>query len=341
MAKSAGERAILKEEKREEREKKRRIEQANKMLIPVSKKTNLSLGIISFDPEGTFRLTDKRWMKVFEADGDVSNLMANMKNLSGRIRMTMHLGADSGRETCHISLMETGEIYEEVRQQMKRDEEVLRKELSLRALSVDEVMNQVSSNNLKDIRFSYASYVRGNKDWKKECFAETTEGEDFFVMNRNFGECFVALSYPSIIPTDLISRLKELGCQMMVSLDLNALTLEEQSDFTRAIEKRYNVKIPENMEEDYINVSLALGIICDSDDARKIVEQTVVSLYANAGVMLAPAYHTQTKVFESMLSLGLIDAKTMRNLRVDVARGLLGGECDADAKIEIRADEGV
>ncbi|MDD3186809.1 MAG: hypothetical protein PHT76_16135 [Anaerostipes sp.] len=341
MAKSAGERAILKEEKREEREKKRRIEQANKMLIPVSKKTNLSLGIISFDPEGTFRLTDKRWMKVFEADGDVSNLMANIKNLSGRIRMTMHLGADSGRETCHISLMETGEIYEEVRQQMKRDEEVLRKELSLRAMSVDEVMNQISSNSFKDIRFSYASYVRGNKDWKKECFAESVEKEDSFVMNRNFGECFIALSYPFILKTDLISRLKELGCQMMVSLDLNALTSEEQSDFTRAIEKRYNVKIPENMEEDYINVSLALGIICDSDDARKIVEQTVVSLYANAGVMLAPAYHTQTKVLESMLSLGLIDAKTMRNLRVDVARGLLGGERDADAKIKIRADEGV
>lgn len=102
MAKSAGERAILKEEKREEREKKRRIEQANKMLIPVSKKTNLSLGIISFDPEGTFRLTDKRWMKVFEADGDVSNLMANMKNLSGRIRITLHLGADSGRDTMDL-----------------------------------------------------------------------------------------------------------------------------------------------------------------------------------------------------------------------------------------------
>jgi hypothetical protein len=341
MAKSAGERAILKEEKREKREKKRRIEQANKMLIPVSKKTNLSLGIISFDPEGTFRLTDKRWMKVFEADGDVCNLMEIMRNLLGRIRMTMHLGADSGRDICHVSLMETGEIYEEVRQQMKRDEEILRKELSLRAMSVDEVMNQISSNSFKDIRFSYASYVRGNKDWKKECFVESTKKEDSFVMNRNYGECFVALSYPSIIQADLIGRLRESGCRMIVGLDLNALTSEEQKDFTRAIEKRYNVKIPENMEEDYINVSLALGIICDSDDARKIVEQTIVSLYANAGVMLAPAYHMQTKVLESMLSLGLLDAKTMRNIKLDVARGLLGGESDADAKIEIRTDEGV
>lgn len=341
MAKSAGERAILKEQKREEREKKRRIEQANKMLIPVSKKTNLSLGIISFDPEGTFRLTDKRWIKVFEADGDVCNLMANMKNLSGRIRVTLHLGADSGRDSCHITLMEIGEIYEEVRQQMKSDEEVLRKEISLKPLSVDEVMNRISSNHFKDIRFSYASYVRGNKDWKKECFAEVTEKSDSVIVDRNYGESFIALSYPSIMKTDLISRLREIGCQMSIFLDLNALTSEEQKDFTRAIEKRYNVKIPENMDEDYINVSLALSMICDSDDARKIVEQTVVSLYENAGVMLAPAYHMQKKVFESIESFGLMDAKTMRNVTSEVAKGLMGGESDADAKIKIRADEGV
>ena len=51
MGKNAGERAILREEKRLAKEKKRQIEQANKMLIPVSKKTNQSWGIISFDPE--------------------------------------------------------------------------------------------------------------------------------------------------------------------------------------------------------------------------------------------------------------------------------------------------
>lgn len=335
MVKSAGERAILKEEKRLEKEKKCRIEQANKMLIPVSKKTNLSLGIISFDPEGVFRLADNRWIKVFEADGDVSNLAAISKNLSGRIRMTMHLGANCGRDTCHITLMETGEIYEEIRQKMKGDEDVIRTALSLKAMTVDEVMNQIGSNYFKDIRFSYASYVRGNKDWKKECFEDVTEKSDSFVVNRNYGESFVALSYPSIMKADLINKLWELGCQIYLGIDLNSLSLEEQSNFSRAIEKRYNRRIPIKGEEDYINVSLALVIICDSDDARKIVEQTIISLHANYGVMLAPGFHAQGRVMESILSLGLVDVKTMRNTRIDVVKGLLGGEKDADAKIKI------
>ena len=117
MGKNAGERAILREEKRLQKEKKRQIEQANKMLIPVSKKTNQSLGIISFDPEGTFRFVNNRWLRVFVATEDTLCQMATMSlKLHGRMRITMHMSGSDGRETCHISLMETGEIYEEVRQ---------------------------------------------------------------------------------------------------------------------------------------------------------------------------------------------------------------------------------
>ena len=78
MGKNAAEKAILHEEKRLAKEKKRQIEQANKMLIPVSKKTNQSLGIISFDPEGTFRLTNNRWLRVFEATEDTLCQMASI-----------------------------------------------------------------------------------------------------------------------------------------------------------------------------------------------------------------------------------------------------------------------
>ncbi|MDF2596154.1 MAG: hypothetical protein K0R69_2495 [Clostridia bacterium] len=47
---SAGKKAITKEMRRHEKERRKRIEQAYKMLIPVSKKTALALGMISFDP---------------------------------------------------------------------------------------------------------------------------------------------------------------------------------------------------------------------------------------------------------------------------------------------------
>ena len=82
MARSAGVKAIAKEEKRMEKERKRRIEIANKMLIPVSKKTMETLGLISFDPNGVFRLAENRWMNVFVVEGEPKALASIAAKLS-------------------------------------------------------------------------------------------------------------------------------------------------------------------------------------------------------------------------------------------------------------------
>ena len=336
MRKGAGERAILREEKRLQKEKKRQIEQANKMLIPVSKKTNQSLGIISFDPEGTFRLVKNRWLRVFEATEDTLCQMAKVSlKLHGRIRITMHMSESGGRATCHISLMETGEIYEEVRQKYKHDEEIIRKIGVLKQMSVDDVMNMVAENFFIETRFSYASYVRGNKDWEKECFAMVTENDASFTTGRFYGESFVTLAMPTATKADLIKRIKELGCKFFLGMDMNALSVEEQSDFNRNLEKRYNRRLSVADTEDYVNASMLLVIICDSDDARKIVEQTVVSIMEGWGFCVAPAYANQKQTYYSLLGMGIVDAKVMRNVNVNVLETLYGGENDEDAEVKV------
>lgn len=331
MAKNAGVRAIAKEEKRLEKERKRQVELANKMLIPVSKKTTETLGLISFDPSGVFRLVENRWMRVFRVSGNLKALASIAPKLSGRIRIVWHLGEDSGRDTCHMILMENGEIYEEVRQLMSKDEDLIRGAVSIAALTVDEVMNHISGEFGQNIRFSYASYVRGNKDWKKECFLEISEEAEKFTVGRLYGEAFYALSYPSILKEGFIEKLKELGCQMYVSLDVNSLSAEEQLDFNRAIEKRYNKRLSLVGDEDYLNVSLALVIMCDSDDARDIIQKTVMALANGYDIMLTPSFYEQRKVADSVISLALIDSKIMRNVKVEVVGNLMGGGSDADA----------
>ena len=87
--------------------------------------------------------------------------------------------------------------------------------------------------------------------------------------------------------------------------------------------------------DNYLNVSLALVILCDSDDARKIIEKTVTALANNYEIMLSTSFHEQRAVTESVLSLGMLDSKIMRNVSVEVVEGLVGGDMDADAKIEI------
>lgn len=332
MGKNAGERAILREEKRLAKEKKRQIEQANKMLIPVSKKTNQSLGIISFDPEGTLRLQNNRWLRVFEATEDTLCQMAKASiKLSGRMRITMHMSEMSGRATCHISLMETGEIYEEVRQDFKKDEDVLRCICNMKQLSVDEIMSEIAANFLLDIRFSYASYVRGNKDWEKECFAKVTENSSSFISGRNYGESFITLSLPTKARAGLVTKLKKLGCEIFLGVDMNALSVEEQSDFNRNLEKKYNQRLSGGDTDDYVNGSVMLVIICDSDDARKIVKQTVSSILEGHDLMPASAYGMQGLVYHSLLGFGIKDAKVMRNVNVNVLEAMFGGEDDENA----------
>jgi len=331
MAKNAGMRAIAKEEKRMEKERKRRIELANKMLIPAGKKTMETLGLISFDPNGVFRLTNNRWIKVFRVEGNLSQLARVSLSTSGRIRIVWHEREEGGGAPCHLILNETGEIYEEVRQLMSKDEEKLKEAVRLTPLSVDEVMNHILEEFGQSIRFSYASYVRGNKDWKKEIFLEVHEEVNRFTVGRCYGEAFSTLAFPADVRAGFMEKLKGLGCQMYVCLDLNSLTTEEQLDFNRALEKRYNRRLPMVADDDFLNASLAIVILCDSDDARDIIEKTIISLANGYDLLLSPSFYEQKKVTESAISLGLLDSTIMRNVKVDVVEKLIGGGSDADA----------
>ena len=51
-----------------------------------------------------------------------------------------------------------------------------------------------------------------------------------------------------------MESLSHLGCQAFLSLDMNSVTDEEQLDFNRAIEKRYNKRLKFSGEDNYLNV---------------------------------------------------------------------------------------
>ena len=52
-------------------------------------------------------------------------------------------------------------------------------------------------------------------------------------------------------------------------------------------------------------------------------------------MVITPSFHMQRKVAESVLSMGLLDYKIMRNVGLEIAEAMMGGEEDADAKIEV------
>lgn len=314
MGRSKGEKAILREEKRKLREHKKQIAEANKMLIPVSEKTNKSLGLMSFDPQGTFRLNCNRWVKMYEVIDCVTkdgNLFAKtLEEIKGRIRLTYTY--KEGKEKIYVTLIGEGEIYEDVRKDIVMDQEALSKIFTLKPLTVDETMKVVMGEGCKP--FSYASMVRSKRDWSEECLPTIREEASCFKANDMYGECLFFKQYPSILSINQFQSLRDIGSIFSIATDLK--TVEDKSSFDRALEQRYNRRISKDVDDTYINMSMSIMFSCDSDDARAIVEKTLVSMFSSEGFALAPCIGLQASAAVSVMTLGMTDYTVMRNVKL-------------------------
>lgn len=325
MAGSKGERAIKREQKHVETEKRKRIEAANKMLIPVPKATRESLGLIAFDPGGTFRFVGNRWIRVYQMRQE--NRMENnkpltniLKNVTSKVRITKEAAGtilNFHEGDTFLTLTASGETYDEVRTQFAKDEEALKGQISLKELAVDDVMNLIRAGESSD--FSYASMVRGKKDWKKECFSKITAESGHFFLDSNYGECCFCLQYPYELSAGALKSLRELATPVLVCMDFAAVGISENLDFNRTMEQKYNRRLGNGAtDKEYMNASFHLLFTCDSDDARKIIEKTILAIFGGAGFILAPSIGTQKETAESLLSLGLFERQVMRNVPCEV-----------------------
>lgn len=325
MARSKGESAIRREGKRKEKERLKHIEQANKMLIPVPKATRESLKLISFDPSGTFRFEGNRWVRVYRVcenhEGNESFSLSELsKKLHTKMKITKVVAAGiwaPEKTGCFVTLTASGETYDEVRSIYMEDEEALKSQISLIGLDVDDVFNIITKHS-RENPFSYASMVREKKDWMKE-FPKVAEESNYFLLDGAYGECCFSLQFPSDLLANVSEKLTELGCSIVVSLELNPIGEEDNLDFNRSLEKRYNRRITNGMTTtDYFNASYELLFLCDSADAREIIEKTIFHMYSKEGFILSPSIGMQEKAVKGILSLGLIENGNMRNVATAV-----------------------
>lgn len=324
MGKTKGEKIIHREEIRKAKEHQKMISEANRMLIPTPKQTVESLGMISFDPAGAFRMNDNRWVKVYEVAGKKVNgsgiTACDLKELHGRVRFTAIFGAGV-QDKLYVSLMEEGEIYGEIRKLFEADADVLSKNFVLLPLSVDETMKVIMRD--KEKTFSYASMVRGKKDWK-ECLPDLSADTSSLKINGSYAKAMFAMQFPSILSIDSFRSIKDIGCPMYLVCDIST---ETESGFLQALEKKYNRRLPKDITGSFMNLSLMILFSCDSDDARKIIEKTLGTMFQRAGIALSTSFGVQEESACSMITLGLLDYCVMRNVSAEAAAmlGNLGG----------------
>ncbi len=330
MAKQKVSKEKSREIKRQEKEKKRQIELANKMLIPAPKRTAKSIGLLSFDPAGAFRFEGGRWVKVFEVTGDLSRIAEAVTKMQSRVRivyMVVPGGDGDAYVKKYASLIKIGDIYEDVRMAYEADEQIMQEMVGIRSLIVDEALSVITQNNgVTKEPFSYASFVRSKSDLSKKIFPDVAAKRDGFSVNGQWGESFFVMEYPLKIKNEVFVHLKELGCPVYISFDLYNVSVLDQENYNRTLEKKYCRSFSKESYKPFMNISCAISILCDSTDAREIIRDTITSLFNRASFVIAPCYGAQREAYLSVTSLGLIDYRNFKNVPLDTVDGMIRRE---------------
>ena len=326
MARNKAEKMLKAEEKKKLKEKQKRIEQANKMLLPVSKQTNDSLGLISFDPNGTMRFEKNRWLKVYEildvSKGIGVTVPSVINKVKGKIRITSKDNCGGG-ETSYLTQFVYEENYEDVGKIIDQNEEVLRQVLNMKALTIDETMAVIMGLFGKKEDFSYVSEIRGKSNWKTKLFSEIKDEGSFFRINGTIGQCSFIMQYPSVLICQIFSKLKDLSCPVIVAYDLSDVTEEEKKGYRSHLEKQFNRRITKEEQKDYCNLSCMLIFLADSIDAKEIIEKTIQDYFTRDGFVISSCNGFEKEAVESMFSLGMKEFNIFRNVSLDVADEIL------------------
>lgn len=212
-----------------------------------------------------------------------------------------------------LTLTGYGEKYDEVRKQFALDEAVLKESVGISPLSVDEAVKIIFSRLQGDGKeFSYASFVRSKKNLYDELFPKIVESYDSFQIEASYGTSLFIMNYPETVKWNAFTDLQKLGCPIFLTFQMSNVKEEERESYLRMLERRYCRNFPPQDVEKRISISCHMSFICDSADAREIIQRTILSLLSKEGYIVAPLYGKQRMGILSDISLGMVESREFR-----------------------------
>ena len=304
-----------KEERQAEKLRRQQNRIANKMLIPAPKKTVQSLKLLNFDPFGTFHFVEDRWIRIYEVYGKLDRLITKMTALQSEIMVSGRLLPEKEDTDWYITLTGYGETYDEVRKQFVLDEAVLKECVGIRPLSVDEAVKIIFSRLQGDGKeFSYASFVRSKKNLYDELFPKIIESYDGFQIEASYGTSLFIMNYPKTVKWNAFTGLQKLGWPIFFTIQLSNMKEEDRENYLRMLERRYCRNFLSEDVEKLIGISCHISFICDSADAREIIQSTIISLLSKEGYIASPLHGKQKIGILSDISLGMVESREFRKI---------------------------
>lgn len=288
----------------------------------VSKEKKVNENNLVIEPDGAFCFAGNEFRKIYHLGEKDDNFQPQelVENLNSKIRITKRFGKNKYEVFLTLSL--EGE-YEEVREKFIKDERILEKIFEIQMLSPESLIQSFYGAN-KDFLHTMKKNKKG--DWKSKYLPVLDCKDNYFLFDGMYGECLFVMNFPETLSAGICKALRQLECEIQTSTEISSISDIELTDYNRAMEEKYHRRISNDREQKILNVSEQIVFFGDSDDARKIIENTILSIYTNRDYMISVGTGFQNEIAESVFSLGTVSFHNRRNVNAQIVDTILSKE---------------
>lgn len=316
-----------------------REKKLNASMIPLAKRNQERLGILSVQPEkNVFYLVDKKFVKIYSLKGveltDTRKkvLIGELCRLSShRMRISTFYYADSAAPLFFLTVFFSGNSYAEVAEEIDEFDKSLQSlmdhkfKLSFLPCNIGDVFMFIYMNfNGQMKKVSTKSITKRSAHLKRNYFQEIKEQENGYYISKTgkVGKSYICIQYPEEIEISM-NVLRRLGVTYLSCIDFQVVEKEYTAYYNKMIEETYGSTV-ENAEGMLFNLSFMFSYMCANESERDACDNKIKDFFTECSLIVAPCTGTEQKVVESISTFGLIDLHCCRNVSIDVVSKLFG-----------------
>lgn len=260
-----------------------------KLFHSTNKKTVASLGLLSYDADGTLVLNEV-YVKAYEIS---KNIMKNIhtKDNKEKIRF-IYLSSDG--ICCQLFMV----VYFESIDDVERFES----QYSLTGIKFNVLINLILSIRDQDKEFSLNEYERKKYDLGK--YIEQIEYEDKF-------KAIEFLKHPIQCQSELFSFLKKMELPYIFVVEKQDIEKEDLENILRQMERKYNMK--PSVDKEFAFGYLSLIVFSQDEETLDIGLDSLKRMLTNEGFVVDIGTLNDKQAYEYHTSLGIF-SKNLNSL---------------------------
>lgn len=311
------------------KEQRRLEDEFNGSLRYFSKKTQKSIGIAAVQiDENVFYLGNNLYAKVYslkfkneEKRGDFLCSLSIESRLRMRFSTISRLHKENGKMTQRfltVYISEKG--YYNASMKYKEFAELLHSytekyDVACEECSINNVLSISrlnTSNEYKD--FNADDLLKNKGDAKYIIFSSIQEEANCFSANNVFfGCCYKGVHFSEKME-EITEYFRECNYNILSSVDIQILSEDQLEIFNQNLKRRYCHAMFDTTYQNIANVTFLLSVAGASD---KDLEEIKRFMHSIKDIVFIPCTGSQTRVYQSLGSLGIIDYHTMRNCNME------------------------